>query len=107
MDILGFVIGTAISWVLTYGVTVPLARSFAGEANITAPAGETEDKPDAIDLIPSSPFIITHILVMGMAGFLLGAVFGIYFIGVAWKAKLWPGMIALILASLMAAGVGG
>ena len=107
MDILGFIIGTAVLWVLTYGVTVPLARSFAGEANITAPAGETGKKLDAVDSIPSGPFVIAHILVMGVAGLLLGAIFGIYFIGVAWKAKLWPGMIALILASLIAAGMGG
>jgi hypothetical protein len=35
----------------------------------------------------------------------LGGIFGLYFIGVAWKAKLWPGMIALILASITTAAL--
>ncbi len=106
MDILGFIIGTAVLLFLTYGVTVPLARALAGERALSlAEAGAA--KTDAIDLIPADTFIVTHVLVMGVAGLLLGAIFGIYFIGVAWKAKLWPGMIALIVASLIAAGVRG
>jgi hypothetical protein len=36
---------------------------------------------------------------MCVAGFLLGLVSGSYFIGISWKARDWPGMIAFIIAS--------
>ncbi len=117
MNILGFIIGTIVMGILTYGIAVPLSRAFAGanalnlvEAEVagTEVAGSMDGKrkaPDAVDLVPTGTFIVTHVIVMGIAGLLLGGIFGIYFIGVAWKAKLWPGMIALILASMVTASL--
>ena len=53
--------------------------------------------------MPTGAFVLVHVLVLGLAGFLMGALAGVYFIGFAWKAKLWPGMIALMIASIVAA----
>jgi len=69
--------------------------------SITKNPKQSEKKDDAIDRVPSGAFIIAHILVLGVAGLLLGVLFGIYFIGFSTRAKMWPGMIALIIGSLI------
>jgi hypothetical protein len=110
MNIWDFVIGTLILWGLTYGVVVPLAKVFtriggadssmAPSSTVNADAGK---KADAIDNVPTGAFILIHVLVLGVAGLLLGAIAGLYFIGIAYKAKMWPGMITLIVTSLLGA----
>lgn len=121
MNILGFVIGTAVLWVLTYGVAVPLARVFADTSESalrsrpvpssrpdqTTPSAITSKvgEPDVIDSIPTEAFVLAHVLVLGVAGLLLGAIAGAFFIGFSLKGKVWPGMIALIVASLVSASV--
>jgi len=117
--VLDFVIGTAVLWVLTYGVAVPLARVFAGtsesslrlrpvpssQQDLTKPSaiGNQAKKPDAVDSVSTEAFVLAHVLVLGVAGLLLGAIAGVYFIGFSLKGKMWPGMIALIVASLIGA----
>lgn len=95
MDILGLIIGTTVLWILTYVVALPLARLFAGTEITTL---------DAIDSMPTETFVFVHSLVLGIAGLLLGSFFGLYFIGFAWKAKMWPGLIALMVASMYSSG---
>ncbi len=128
MSFIGLIIGTAVLFALTYGITLPLARAISGsrgnrsttlentadqsnlepssisQSGVTmTPAGQTQTVKagDAIDSVDTGTFIIVHVMVMGIAGFLLGAVAGIYFIGFARQAKMWPGMIALIVTSLI------
>ena len=44
-------------------------------------------------------YILVDVILLGGLGFLTG-LFGFFFIGIAFKAKAWPGMIAFILASM-------
>lgn len=117
MSILGLVVGTLVLWVLTYAVALPLSRGLAGtqasaallpaigqlegaESGVVANQGE---KRDAIDDVPAEAFILVHVLVLGLAGLLLGTFAGVWFVGFAHQGKMWPGMIALIVASLFGA----
>ena len=119
---MGWVIGTLILWGLKL-VVVPLARVFAGgkaEVPVTpAPAGEAaiplEPGIDPVaappaapaDDIPTGAYIIADVIVLGIAGLLLGIFTGSYFIGFSWKARDWPGMIVFILTSLMGSAIHG
>jgi hypothetical protein len=120
MNIMGFLIGTVVLWVLTYAISVPIAKALIGSggsqpnalalssAQTSRGAGstgtsQTVKQLDEIDSVPTGAFVLVHVLVLGLAGFLMGALAGVYFIGFAWKAKLWPGMIALMIASIVAA----
>jgi len=92
--------------------TVPLARflSRSGEAGYTPPT-ESEmpqseeatgaDKKKEAEAIPTGYYILADVLVLGVAGFLLGLITGYFFIGISWRAKDWPGMIAFVVASLI------
>lgn len=119
---MGWVIGTLILWGLKL-VVVPLARAFAGgKANVPvtpAPTGEAAiplepgmEAPAAspvatADEIPTGAYILADVIVLGIAGMLLGIFTGSYFIGFSWKGRDWPGMIVFILASLMGSAIHG
>lgn len=62
---------------------------------------ETKEKAETI---PNKYYIIADVLVMAVAGFLLGFISGWYFIGISLKARDWPGMIVFIIASLLGVG---
>jgi len=51
--------------------------------------------------IPATAYILADVAVLTLAGFFMGAVSGYYFIGISWKARDWPGMIAFIVSSLV------
>ena len=112
MEISSWIIGTIILWVLKSLGTVPLSRflSRSREAGYTPPteseisqseevAGAGEKKE--VEAIPTGYYILADVLVLGVAGFLLGLITGYYFIGISWRAQEWPGMIAFIVASLI------
>ena len=118
MTIVGLLIGTAVLWGLTYGVALPLARALSssgGAVSSNTPGAYVQPpplgtpgvppkaikKPDAIDSVPTGTFILIHVLILGLAGLLLGIFAGMFFIGIAQKAKMWPGMLAFIAASLI------
>lgn len=61
----------------------------------------------AEDDIPTGYYILADVIVLGVAGLLIGLVTGSYFIGFSWKAKDWPGMIVFIIASLIGSAVHG
>lgn len=120
MNILSFIVGTAILWLLITFVSIPLARYLAqlgsGEPAQAPPTGKkiepteeeisaSENKKNEIDLIPTGYFIVSDVLVLGIAGFLIGLVSGYYFIGISTKAKHWPGMIAFIIMSIVGATI--
>ena len=60
---------------------------------------ETEKKK--VNEVSTFSYIATDLTVMGLAGFLAGALFGIFFIGVSFDKKGWPGMAAFIVLSLL------
>jgi hypothetical protein len=98
MDTSGLLIGTLILQGLTHWIAVPLAQSMARERVLAVAGGKAP--ADVIDTLPVGAFIMAHVLVLSIAGFLMG-LFGWYFLGVSFRAKLWPGVIAAVLASQM------
>jgi len=115
---MSWIIGTAVLWVLKL-ITIPFAKLLAGdrvkqvvpasppplvEADNTqdAPSQPTPQAPvPAVqEVIPTGYYILADVIIMGVAGGLLGLIFGVYFIGFSFKPKDWPGMIVFILGSL-------
>jgi hypothetical protein len=69
-----------------------------------APAEETAGQAVPTTVAPEIPvgsYILADVLVMSVAGFLLGVITGSFFIGISWKVRAWPGMIVFILGSLL------
>lgn len=131
MNAFGWIVGTLILWGLKL-ITVPFARLIAGDKvrppSPAAPAPEGEaalpevggdkqegeepqqaSKPPAKPQpeIPAGPYIIADVIVLGIAGLLLGLFTGSFFIGFSWKARDWPGMIAFIGASFVGSALHG
>ncbi|MFH1445895.1 MAG: hypothetical protein ABIG43_00590 [Chloroflexota bacterium] len=132
MDYIGWIIGTLVLWGLK-AITIPFARAMSGKGQATdtpspGPAPSTEvtrpeviDQPtpvdgqqpvpvaqkSAADDIPTGYYILADVIVLGVAGLLIGLVTGSYFIGISWKAKDWPGMIVFIIASLIGSAIHG
>ncbi len=57
--------------------------------------------------IPTGFYILADVIIMGVAGGLLGLISGYYFIGFSWKPRDWPGMIVFIVASLLGSVIHG
>ena len=112
MNLWSFIVGTAILWLLTGVVVIPLAKLLTkNRANKSVQSYEggqeaiaqTEAEPE----ISTGYYILVHVLVLGIAGLIIGLVSGWFFIGITWQAKSWPGMIALIVASIAGAMIHG
>ncbi len=108
MNLWSFIIGTAILWVLTGLVVMPLAKSLTKSrakksvqsyVSGQGALAQTKAQPE----IATGYYVLVHALVLGIAGLIIGLVSGWFFIGVTWQAKSWPGMIALIVASIAGA----
>jgi hypothetical protein len=90
MFIWGFLIGTGIIWGLSALLVTPIARA------LTGPGGAATD-----DRIDTGYFILVDVLILGITGFIMGTLWGWYFIGIAWRARFWPGVIAFIVSSII------
>ena len=116
MNILSWVIGTAILWGLKALVTNPLTRliyrSIQPEPeHIPPPAESATPLPEGVVVpqetgkkaqeIPAGYYILVDVAVMSVAGFLLGLITGYYFIGISLRARDWPGMLTFIAASFI------
>jgi len=112
MSIWSFIVGTAILWLLTGLVVMPLAKlltksrakkSIQSYVSGQGALAQTKAQPE----ITTGYYILVHVLVLGIAGLIMGLVLGWFFIGITWQAKSWPGMIALIVASIAGAMMHG
>lgn len=127
---MGWIIGTLILWGLKL-IVMPFARLLAGDkVRVVTPAAPTPSGEGALPAdpgavpeppaslqptapakleteIPAGYYIIADVLVLGLAGLLLGLFTGSYFIGFSWRARDWPGMIVFILASLVGSFIHG
>jgi hypothetical protein len=114
MNIGSWIIGTVILWLLKVLGTIPLTRllSRLRAPVYTSPAesetlqtdevaGEGDRRQGKVEITPAGYYILADVLVSGVAGFLLGLISGYYFIGISWRARDWPGMIAFIVASVI------
>ena len=132
MGYIGWIIGTLVLWGLK-AITIPFARAMSGKGKAAEPPSpgpvpsveatrpEVIDQPtpldgqqpvpvtpkSAADDIPTGYYILADVIVLGIAGLLIGLVTGSYFIGFSWKAKDWPGMIVFIIASLIGSAIHG
>lgn len=125
--IVNFAVGTGILYGLTYLVIVPIVRALSrSEKSMTdrddrVPAPSTspdqsesaylpddegkasdQKKVDAIDQLPTGLFIAVSVVVMGLTGFGFG-IAGYDIFGFSLKGKMWPGLIAMALGSIIGA----
>jgi len=112
MTFTGILIGTAILWGLSLIFVQPLTgylienrlRKEPGYAHLLETDPDevtlTEDEEKFINSLATKYYILSDVLVMGVAGFLIGAFSGFFFIGFSFEGKGWPGMIAFITSSI-------
>jgi hypothetical protein len=103
-------IGTAILWVLSAALVGPISNLWARRA-LMSPAhaylrGDVLDDAAKAELakLNTKCYIITDVIVLGVAG-LMGGLLGYWFIGISFKAKGWPGIIAFVGLSLLGVAV--
>lgn len=94
----GWIIGTALLWIVTYICVNPVARHIATHRLRKRRVSSHESKIDP-QSIPDRYFMFSGALIFTILGFLVGLLFGTYFIGLSWKKRHLPGVVALILAS--------
>ena len=107
----GILLGTGILWGLSAILVAPLTNYLVSR-KLTQPAyahisGNMEvatEQPE-FNGLATRCYILVDTLVLGIAGFLFGAILGWYFIGISFNARGWPGMIAFIVASIMGASI--
>jgi hypothetical protein len=111
MSILGILIGTGIVWGLTALLVVPLAKALTlHKHHWTHPpvgVGENGRTVTAEEEIDTGYFILADVIVLSVAGLVIGWAVGWFFIGITWHAKNWPGLIAFIIASLIGSALHG
>ena len=111
MSIWGFILGTGIVWILTALLVIPLARAFTRSGRkrpqASAEGGPVVVEANAAPEIATGYFILADVVVLTIAGLLLGLVLGWFFIGITWQARSWPGLIAFIVASFLGSAMHG
>jgi hypothetical protein len=109
MQMRNVLIATAILWGLNALLIVPISslllkRRLVADGLGHLLSGElTTHDQERLKGLGTKYYIITDLTVLGTAGF-IGGLLGYYFIGVAFAAKGWPGMIAFIAASFVGLG---
>ena len=76
-------------------------RKFALQyADSSLPQNEQE-LSEKISGMYNRNYILIDLIVLSTAGFLMGLLVGWYFIGISWRARDWPGLIAFIGLSFL------
>ncbi len=100
---------TIAIWVLNAIAVIPLTNwlfrtSLARAGGLAVEgAGEAVATKELVvqhQRLYTTKYIQADLIVMGIAGFIAGLA-GLQMIGLAWKAKAWPGLLAMIAASFM------
>lgn len=112
MSIWGFVIGTGIIWLLSALFVEPLARALTRRSKglqsaLDGESGTALTSESATEEISLGSFILADVMVLALAGLLLGLVLGWVFIGITWHARNWPGLIGFIVASIIGSAIHG
>jgi len=108
--VLSIVIGTAILWGVTAFVVIPLAQVLARrrQAAAASAAGHSLGESEAAQgepPIPTDCFIMADVLVLSAIGLLIGLASGYFLLGFAWSWKHWPGILCLIVFSVLGAAL--
>ena len=107
---LSILIGTAILWGVTALVVIPLAQVLARRRQVAAASaanysqGESE-VAQGESSIPTDCFIMADVFVLSVIGLLIGLASGYFLLGFAWSWKHWPGILCLIVFSVLGAGL--
>jgi hypothetical protein len=102
----GILIGTAILWVLSAVLVVPLTNGCVKREMVAAGVA-----PGTVSQLPLAEqrrwrriatvyYILWDILVLGGAGF-VGGLLGFWFVGISFEPKGWPGILAFVGASFL------
>ena len=109
------IVCTLIMWGLTAVAVIPLARilfknALVGNSALATEGGGkvavTNELIEQHSSLYTTKFIQADVIVMGIAGCIAGFA-GFPLIGFAWKAKAWPGLIALIVTSFITCRLAG
>ena len=111
MNFTGILIGTGILWMLNSLVVNPVAQLLTKTRNkelqLSYEGGQVASQEKSPPRISTGYYILVDVVILGIAGFLLGRLFGWFFIGFTWKAKSWPGMIVFIATSIVGSLIHG
>ena len=107
---LSVLIGTAILWGVTALVVIPLAQLLAKRRQVAAAATAGHSLGDSElaqgkSSTPTDCFIVADVLVLSIAGLLVGLTSGYFLLGFAWSWKHWPGLLCLIVFSALGAAL--
>lgn len=109
---LGILIGTAVLWGLGLLVVNPIAKHFTNQTIAQEYSTGMVPKDQAtissrVNSVFTRNYIITDVIVLSVAGFLMGIVAGWFFIGISWNWRSWPGLIAFIGLSVLGSAIHG
>ncbi len=110
---MGFLIGMAILWGLTFLVINPIVnaqvRSKMEAEGVYAESLEHLSPGEKAhwDGVVSRTYILWDVIILGIAGFCGGYFFGMTLIGISLTANGWPGMLAFIGLSFLGASMRG
>jgi asparagine N-glycosylation enzyme membrane subunit Stt3 len=97
MDFLGFIIGMAVLWGVLYVLVYPVTESFA-RGRLEAATG-MHGKNINPESIPIRYYSFFGSLIFTIIGFMMGLLFGMYFIGFSLRGRDLPGVFSLVVAS--------
>ena len=101
---LGILIGTGVLWGLNLLVVNPIVKRISKRNLVMQPVDgqATEGQPNITsDMVDNRTYIMVDTIVLGIAGLTMGLAIGWFFIGLTWKARQWPGLIAFIGLSFL------
>lgn len=98
MDFLGFIIGMAVLLGVLYVLVYPVTESFA-QGRLEAATGLRGKKINP-ESIPIRYYSFFGSLIFTIIGFMMGLLFGMYFIGFSLRGRDLPGVFSLVVASV-------
>ena len=103
---LGFVIGTGLVWFTIFVIITPLSKYVTKRrlANQTVNGYQFQlgqEVTQVVDKLATRDYILVGVVTFALIGFIVGRTTGMFFIGISWRRKDWPGMLSFIGFSLL------
>jgi hypothetical protein len=98
MDILGFIIGMAVLLGVLYILVYPVTESFA-RGKLETATGIHGKNINPVS-IPIRYYSFFGSLIFTIIGFMMGVIFGMFFIGFSLRGRDLPGVFSLVVASI-------
>ena len=104
--LLCFVIGTGLVWFTIFVIITPLSKYVTKKrlANQTINGFQFQlgqEVTQVVDKLAPRDYILVGVVTFALIGFIVGRTTGMFFIGISWRRKDWPGMLAFIGFSLL------